>query len=522
MPPTPTSSASHRATSARLLGGRAKGSLPPTGLQVNYCLHRSTSRALKPVFDRLGDPLSRHEPLSAKSTEDLVADRLAALHGEKGIKESVQVEWRGAPKSLPVISMPLNLLYYNPDTHRIRAQRDFDEAGNAAITSDPWGTQAQQYLDYLLSAAPNDPSKVDPAFEKLRDDLASYGQKDAGIITPSGILINGNSRCAALREGNATQMRVAVLPTDWSWPDVSAVELELQMRKDYRRDYSFVNTLLALDEAIADVGSETAMKSFRMQKSTFNRSVWILQTMRDLVDRSTSSDGSSLNLRDFENDQGKLEELYRTYSATAKSDPGAADLLRESRLVSLLLDKSKTDMRLVTDRFLTDHLDKSLAGTSFDSQPTDQGAEIPGLGRGLPSEPASLQKVKKLVNTVAKLKTDLASSDHETQAKAQSQYNVINTAVETALDAAGKSARLKKTQQAAIDKINDAADTLEQAVLEVGDAKSKHALDESALDEAVTNLKRSLSIFAGSISRLTTLPKGSADWLSALRAIKDD
>ncbi|MCW3493896.1 transcriptional regulator [Microbacterium sp. SSM24] len=466
--------------------------------------------------------MSRHEPLSAKSTEDLVASRLQALDDEKGTKETVQVEWRGAPKSLPVISMPLSLLYYNPDTHRIRAQRDFDAAGNAAITADPWGTDAQQYLDYLLSAAPNDPSKVDPAFEKLRDDLASYGQKDAGIITPSGILINGNSRCAALREGNATQMRVAVLPADWSWPDVTAVELELQMRKDYRRDYSFVNTLLALDEAIADVGSETAMKAFRMQKTTFNRSVWILQTMRDLVDRSASSGGSSLNLRDFENDQGKLEELYRTYSATAKSDPAAADLLRESRLVGLLLDKSKTDMRLVTDRFLTDYLDKSLVGTQFDMHPAEQGTAIPGLGRGLPSEPAGLQRAKKLVDAIAKLKTDLASDDHETQVKAQSQFSVIDKAVESALDAAGKSARLRKTQQAAIDKINDAADTLEQAVLEVGDAKSKHALDESALDEAVTNLRRSLSMFAGSVSRLATLPKSSADWLSALRAIKDD
>lgn len=466
--------------------------------------------------------MSRHEPLSAKSTEEIVASRLDALHGEKGIKESVQIEWRGSPKSLPVISMPLNLLFYNPDTHRIRAQRDFDPVGNEAITNDPWGNEAQQYLDYLLSAAPNDPSKIDPAFEKLRDDLATYGQKDAGIITPSGILINGNSRCAALREGNATQMRVAVLPTDWSWQDVSAVELELQMRKDYRRDYSFVNTLLALDEAIADVGSETAMKSFRMQKTTFNRSVWILQTMRDLVDRSRNSDGSSLNLRDFENDQGKLEELYRTYSAVAKSDPGAADLLRESRLVGLLLDKSKTDMRLVTDRFLTDHLDRNLTGTDFDSQPTEQGAAIPGLGRGLPSEPPTLQKVKSLVDSIAKLKTNLGSDDQETKSKAQSQYDQINKAVEAALDAAGKSARLKKTQQAAIDKINDAADTLEAAVLEVGDAKSKHALDEAALDEAVTNLRRSLSIFAGSLSRLTSLPKGSADWLNALRAIKDD
>ena len=474
------------------------------------------------VHHRLGEPLSRHEPLSAKSTEELVANRLDALHSEKGVKESVQVEWRGTPKSLPVISMPLSLLYYNPDTHRIRAQRDYNQAGNDAITNDPWGNEAQQYLNYLLSAAPNDPSKVDPAFEKLRDDLETHGQKDAGIITPSGILINGNSRCAALREGNATQMRVAVLPIDWSWPDVSAVELELQMRKDYRRDYSFVNTLLALDEAISDVGSETAMKAFRMQKTTFNRSVWILQTMRELVDRSQTPDGATLNHRDFENDQGKLEELYRTYTATAKSDPAAADLLRESRLIGLLLDKSKTDMRLVTDRFLADHLEKGLLGSQFDVKPSMTGATIPGLGRGLPGESASLQKARALVDSIAKLKTALASGDHEARAKAQTQYGEIDKAVENALDAAGKSARLKKTQQAAIDRINDAADTLEQAVLEVGDAKSKHALDETALDEAVTNLKRSLSIFAGSISRLTSLPKGSADWLNALRTIKDD
>ncbi|MFJ2503577.1 transcriptional regulator [Microbacterium sp. NPDC087592] len=448
-------------------------------------------------------------------------DRLGALHEEKGVKESIQIEWRGAPKSLPVITMPLALLYYNPDTHRIRAQRDFNQAGNEAITRDPWGNEAQQYLNYLLAAAPNDPSKGDPAFEKLRDDLETYGQKDAGIITPSGILINGNSRCAALREGNATQMRVAVLPSDWSWDDLSAVELELQMRKDYRRDYSFVNTLLALDEAISAVGTETAMKSFRMQKQTFNRSVWILQTLRDLVDRSAQAD-RSLNLRDFENDQGKLEELYRTYSSTAKNDPAAAELLRESRLLGLLLDKSKTDLRLVTDRFLIDHLSKNLDGSAFAGEAAAVTTAIPGLGRGLPSEPQPLLKAKELVDQVAKIKTSMLAPDPGVQAQAQSDYAALNKLVESALDAAGKSARLKKNQQAAIDKINDAADTLEAAVLEVGDAKSKHALDESALDEAVINLRRSLSIFAGSVSRLASLPKGSADWLTALRAIKDD
>jgi hypothetical protein len=466
--------------------------------------------------------VNRNEPIAAKATEDVVKNRLEAVSADGGVKETLQIEWRGVPKSLAVITMPLNYLTYNPDTHRVRAQRDFDPIRDQKITDDPWSDEAQQYLDFLLSALPNDPSKLDPAFEKLRDDLEAYGQKEPGIITPSGILINGNSRCAALRKGHANQMRVAVLPSDWSWQDISAVELELQMRKDYRRDYSFVNTLLALDEAIADVGSDAAMRAFRMQKTAFNRSVWILQTLRDLTQRSEHEDGSALNLRDFENDQGKLEELFRTYSAVAKSDPEAADVLRESRLLGLLLDKSKTDIRLVTESFIPDYLDKRLENTVFDKQPAEAGLEIPGLGRGLPSEAPTLQKAKALVNAVAKLRTALANGDELQRGEAATQYQEFNKIVESALDAAGKSARLKKTQQAAIDKINDAADSLENAVLEVADAKSKQALDEAGLDEAVTNLKRSISMFSASITKLVTLPKESAEWLTALRALKDD
>jgi len=466
--------------------------------------------------------LERKEPGKAETTSAIVADRVAAAHADIGVKETLQIEWRGSPKSLPVVTIPLSHLSYNPDTHRIRAQRDFDAARDQVITSSPWSDEAQQYLDYLLSALPNDPSKVDPAFEKLRDDLETYGQKEPGIITPSGILINGNSRCAALRRGKGVQMRVAVLPGDWSWPDISAVELELQMRKDYRRDYSFVNTLLALDEAISDLGAETAMKAFRMQKTAFNRSVWILQTLQDLTDRSKATDGSCLNLRDFENDQGKLEELYRTFSATSKSDPEAADLLKETRLLGLLLDKSKTDIRLVTERFVPDHLDKLLAGTKFDVQPTGGGPEIPGLGRPLPEEVPALQKAKGLVDVVAKMRTAISGTDESARASAHTDLATLNRIVESALDAAGKNARLKKNQQAAVDRINDAADDLESAALEVADAKSKQALDEASLDEAVTNLRRSISIFASSVSRLATLPKESADWLNALRSMKND
>ncbi len=417
--------------------------------------------------------------------------------------------------------MPLGSLLYNPDTHRIKAQRDYDTSRDADINSDPWGDSAQMYLDFLLKALPNDPSKTDPAFEKLQGDLAEYGQKDPGIITPSGILINGNSRCAALRKNAAVQMRVAVLPSDWTWSDVTAVELELQMRKDYRRDYSFVNNLLALEEAVGEVGAEGAMKAFRMQKPSFNRSIWILQVLRDVVDRSQGTEAPPLNLRDFENDQGKLEELFRTYTAVSKTDPDAAELLKESRLLTLLLDKSKTDIRLVGDDFVPTFLEKHLADVPLEMEPV-AGTTVPGLGRPLPAVAPELTQVKQLVTFVAKKRAEAAGTDEASRTAAEAELGKLDKAVESALDAAGKSARLKKSQQAAIDRINDAADDLDASVLEVADAKSKQALDEVALYEAVINLRQALTRFASSTARIVNLPPDGALWLQKLRETNDE
>src|SRR5690606_15982602 len=137
--------------------------------------------------------------------------------------EKVTIEWRGQNKYLYVISMPVDVLFYNPDTHRIRAQRSLDPVQNEALLSDPWGPTAQEYLDKLLKCQPSAPDKIDPDFEALRDDLENFGQKDPGIITAHGVLVNGNTRCAALRELGEKYIRVGVLPESSEWDDINTV-----------------------------------------------------------------------------------------------------------------------------------------------------------------------------------------------------------------------------------------------------------------------------------------------------------
>jgi hypothetical protein len=152
--------------------------------------------------------------------------------------EKVTVEWRGDNRHLYVISMPVDLLYYNPSTHRIRAQRSLDPVRDRVLEEEPWGSIGQEYLDTLLKCLPSDPDKIDPDFEALKDDLDDFGQKDPGIITPDGILVNGNTRCAALRDIGSNYIRVGVLPEVTNWDDINTVELSLQLRKERKRDYS--------------------------------------------------------------------------------------------------------------------------------------------------------------------------------------------------------------------------------------------------------------------------------------------
>src|SRR4051812_33967596 len=115
-------------------------------------------------------------PLNADDVRRVVEERLAALDGSSGIQETVTVEWRGQQRALPVISMPVELLSYNPATHRVRAQRSLDPARDRDLEDEPYGVAGQAYLHHLLMGDPADPSKTDPTFDALKEDLRKHGQ----------------------------------------------------------------------------------------------------------------------------------------------------------------------------------------------------------------------------------------------------------------------------------------------------------------------------------------------------------
>lgn len=457
-------------------------------------------------------------PPRAYDNQRLVEQRLKEAKEAGGVHETLTIEWRGQPLHIEVIDMPVSSLYFNPGTHRIRAQRSHDPARDHALDENAWSPESQEYLHYLLQALPSDPLKRDPDFEVLKESLQEFKQTDPGLITRDGILVNGNTRQAALKELGSPHIRVGVLPESCTWPDINAVELSLQLRRDHRRDYSYINRLLAIDEQVA-LGRSLAdiAREFRIKVPTCEQDLWVLACLRDLIERSRDSH-LQLRLLDFEEHQEKLRELHRRYVKDSAANKENADLMKESRLAAIVLGFSKTDVRLIEPEFRARYLDQRLPDSLRAAAAASKSASvaIPGLNRSVRAAGPNVAAAKALTDTILKFKAVEAASELvpvDQMAEASRTIEQARDAFESALVPAGKDSRIRKRKQAAPDRINDACEDIEQCVTDLVLARASRSLDEEAFDEAVLKLRDSISKLAMESARSIQAPGDGVSWL---------
>ncbi len=462
-------------------------------------------------------------PPNAQDVQQLVNERVAALGS--GLRETTTVEWRGTQLPVPVISMPVALLSYNPGTHRIRAQRSLDAERDRLLESEPYGQPSQAYLHELLRGEPTEVTKVDPDFQALKDDLSEHGQTEPGIITRSGVLINGNTRRAALSELGQANMRVGVLPPDAGLEDIQTVELSLQLRKDFKREYSFMNFLLAIDERVAAGRPATEIqRDFRIRAATFERSRWILAFVQEAIERSRVIGGTgiavALRLVDFETDQGKLEELHRAYTARKTKSPEDAEALREQRLLAIALHKSKTDLRLIEPNFMELYMKRRVPTVSEGDPPAR--LKIPGTSLAVAATSPKVEAMRELVTKALRARAVAVSGAAVPPAQALQANNLLgelDAEVDDALNQAGRTARLIKRRVAAADRLSDANEDLEHCLAAIGEARSTGNFVVSELDEPLARLKTNLLRLAYQVNRGNVVEGEGAAWLRAVAAI---
>ncbi|CAL9368414.1 hypothetical protein SUDANB106_00811 [Streptomyces sp. enrichment culture] len=462
-------------------------------------------------------------PPEGDKIRSLVEERLAQAMKEEGAK--ITVDWRGEQKHLYVISMPVDMLYFNPDTHRIRAQRTLDPDRNRTLEEDPWGEEAQEYLHHLLRCRPSNPTQTDPDYLALQDEIDDAGQKEPGIISPDGILVDGNTRCAALRDIGIKDIRVGVLPPDTSRRDINNVELALQLRRDKRREYSYINRLIAIEEELAaGRREEDVARDFNIKTRTLRQDRWVYQLIKEAIERSSTGGGVGLRLVDFEEQQEKLRELHRDYTALAETDPDAAEQLKESRLAMVVLNYPKTSVRFAEADFYSRYLDDRLPDELKPEAQESAAVSIPGLsGVAVPDATAAAKTTRALTDTLLQAKAAAQAGDKLEPAAVAQADALIKTARRTfdvAVKMAGQNAQLQKRQVAVPERLTDAADYVNQCVREFADAKAKRVLDEDAFDDALLTLRASLVQLAKQASRTFSSPGDGVAWL--LEAVKED
>jgi hypothetical protein len=454
-------------------------------------------------------------PPQAEQIRKVVEERLKQAEIENGAK--VTVDWRGEQRHLYVISMPVDMLYYNPYTHRIRAQRTFDPERNRILEEDPWSDEAQAYLADLLRRRPSNPNHTDPDYLALVRELEEFGQREPGIISPDGIIVDGNTRCVALRKLGIPNMRVGVLPSDTTLQDITSVELALQLRRDRRREYSYINRLIAIEEQLANGRSEEAVaRDFNIRVKTLRQDRWVYALIREAIERSRTENGAQLRLVDFEEHQEKLRELQRDYAKKAATDPEAAERLKEARLAMVILNLPKTSLRYAEEDFHSRYLDERLPDELRDIDQEDVGSvAIPGLpGVSVPDTKAWAKAEKaltdKLLQAYATINRDPSAADAES---ASALITKARDSFDLAVRLAGQNAQLRKRQVAVQERLSEAAEFIKQCATEYAEAKAKRALDEEAFDEALIQLRESLARLARQASRSAHEPGEGVKWL---------
>ncbi|GAA3533977.1 hypothetical protein GCM10022222_16720 [Amycolatopsis ultiminotia] len=453
------------------------------------------------------------QPPRASATRSLIERRLSEVVSTRGARETQTVDWRGKQIHLEVIDVRVGDLYYNPATHRVRAQRSHDPRLDALVDEDPWSFESQQYLEKLLKVVPADPQRIDPAFTELMQSLREYGQSDPGLVTVEGVLVNGNTRRAALvqLEGPEAKMRVAVLPASCDWVDIRDVELSLQLRKEHRRAYSYINRLLAIDELVAQGTPMPAIaQTFRSTVAACEQDLWVFSAIKSMIERSEHN-GQRLPLVAFEEEQEKLKELARKYHRDMATRPDDAETTKEARLTAIALGFSKTDVRWVESDFLSRYLVPKLPD-GFIPEDSSPEVQVPGLGMSVKTGSDDAAKARVLTDKVLRAKTESSISASGESA----ELELVRGLMEEAIELAGRDQKLRKKKQRAPERVLSAVDQLDQCVTDLVMSRADRSLDEEAFNDAVLKLRKTLRLLAAESARTVKDPGEGIGWLRDL------
>lgn len=219
--------------------------------------------------------------------------------------------WPRPEKEFPEVSLEVMWVRLSTLNHRTKSEqmRVANEQNRPDLfTADPHGPEAQAHQYQILAGQ--------EGFEDLKADLKKRGQREPAVVTAEGVLINGNRRTAALRSlykdddhGPSQYISCLVLPADASLPEIVDLETELQVAREFKEDYTWVNEALLIEEIFEREDKDWKKVAARMrQREPDVRARF--ETLQELHQLVALSDGA-LHLADFVPNESAFTELAK-------------------------------------------------------------------------------------------------------------------------------------------------------------------------------------------------------------------
>lgn len=218
--------------------------------------------------------------MSSKNPPATRSARLRVLveAAEKQGGPTFDVPYQGGRLPLRRITIETSLPLYrlqNGRTHRKQTEYLEHHPQLAPdFFADPEDPQAQAAQNEILLSLINE--------KDLATDLDDRGQHTPLVLTADGTVLDGNRRLAALRKDNKSHATAVVLPATAEAKDIYETEIELQMQRDTKADYGWIDRALHIDYGIRDLGEsiDTVAKRMRLGQSDVKIETQMLELAR--------------------------------------------------------------------------------------------------------------------------------------------------------------------------------------------------------------------------------------------------
>ncbi|HXA43297.1 MAG TPA: hypothetical protein VNV65_10360 [Candidatus Solibacter sp.] len=148
-----------------------------------------------------------------------------------------------------IIEVPIGFPRYNIENGRThRAQTQYVDVHGLPddFFTDPEEESVQRAQEQLLLGM--------IAEQGLDKDLKDKHQKSPLVLTHDGFVIDGNRRLAALRkDGHTENVKAVVLPEDAAKSELFETELELQMARETKAPYNWIDEALHIRHGVDDL-----------------------------------------------------------------------------------------------------------------------------------------------------------------------------------------------------------------------------------------------------------------------------